>query len=98
MESPSHRCTKKKPLEFNELLYPLVSVNKKRWKITMFHEKTHYFDCAIFTSYVNHYQRVSFITSSCARFKMIGIELPQMLGGHCARMMETIETWVDECP
>ena len=31
---------------------------KKRWDITMFNGKTHYFDWAIFNSYVTKYQRV----------------------------------------
>ena len=39
--------------------YPLVNVNKKRWKITMFNGKTHYFDWAMFNSYVTKYQRVN---------------------------------------
>ena len=33
------------------------------WEITIFNGKTHYFDWAIFNSYVNVYQRVSFIAS-----------------------------------
>ena len=33
-------------------MYPLVNVYITNWKITIFHGKTHYFDWAIFNSYV----------------------------------------------
>ena len=36
----------------------LVNIEKKRWKITIFNGKIHYFDWAIFNSYVTNYQRI----------------------------------------
>ena len=35
-----------------------VNVYITKWKITMLYGKTHYFDWAMFNSYVSHYQRV----------------------------------------
>ena len=40
------------------LWYPLVNVNKKLWKITMFNGKIHYFDWVIFNSFLYVYQRI----------------------------------------
>ena len=48
--------------------YPLVNVNKKLWKITIFNGKIHYFDWVIFNSYVTNYQRVPvMILLACIR-------------------------------
>ena len=57
---PSHRSKRKNSAtwrisqvqEKSGEIYPLVNVNKKLWKITIFNGKTHYFDWAIFNSYV----------------------------------------------
>ena len=50
------------------LIPGLVNCDKKLWKITMFHGKIHYFDWAIFNSFLYVYQRVSHEIPSSSGF------------------------------
>jgi predicted transcriptional regulator with HTH domain len=54
-------------------IYPLVNIQKTMERSTIFHGKIHYFDWAIFNSYVSHYQRVVQTFASLVDFLLNGM-------------------------
>jgi hypothetical protein len=63
---------------FEHMRYPLVNVNKKLWNDHhFFHVKTHYFDWAIFNSYIHQFLH-HFLTTKNTKYlmKFIGSNYP----------------------
>ena len=58
MWTPSHSWDLWMWITHSKCIYPLVNVYITMERSTIFHGKIHYFDWAIFNSYVSHYQRV----------------------------------------